>query len=168
MTQGAERLPRLGLCRAVLRSGRPRTARGGVRDPFLRLLLLAQVGRLRMVGSGTCQHPPAGRLARQAPLRAEGGPENQGGEGPRPGHRPSPRRPMQARLSRETGEDAQETQIEARRPRRRYAERGRGRGFRPQGGGPGLGDAMTEKRGARSMRSRAWEGIKEEANYNWR
>jgi hypothetical protein len=39
MTQGAERLPRLGLCRAELRSGRPRTARGGVRDPFLRLLL---------------------------------------------------------------------------------------------------------------------------------
>ena len=34
MTQGAERLPRLGLCRAELRSGRPRTARGGVRDPF--------------------------------------------------------------------------------------------------------------------------------------
>jgi hypothetical protein len=33
MTQGAERLPRLGLCRAELRSGRPRTARGGVRDP---------------------------------------------------------------------------------------------------------------------------------------
>ena len=101
-----------------------------------------------MVESGTCRHPLAGRLARQAPLRAEGEPENQGGEGPRPGHRPSPRRPslrrpMQTRLSRETGEDHLRTH-------RRHKSRRGGRGGATQSAaGVGGFARRGEKSGAR-------------------
>jgi hypothetical protein len=71
MTQRAKGLLRLELCQAVLKSERPRTPHGGGRDPDLRLLLPAQERRLRMVVTGTCQHPRAKRLARQEPLPVE-------------------------------------------------------------------------------------------------
>ncbi len=100
-TQKTERLPLLELYQAALGCERPRTARGGVHDPCRRPLLPARGWHLRLLGLGTCQHPPTGRL--EEPLHAEWGPEDQGGERPRPGHRPSLCRPMPARLSRETG-----------------------------------------------------------------
>ena len=44
-----------------------------------------------------------------------------------------------------------------------------GSGDSPAGGSsPGLREVMEEERGAKSMRSRAWEGVKEGANYSWR
>ncbi len=147
-TQKAERLPLLELYRAGLKSGRARTPHGGARGPCRRLLVLSQGGHLRLTGLGTCHHPPAERLARQEPPRAEEGPAGQECERPRPGRRPSPRRPMPARQSRETGggsagdttrDAAAATELRRARP---------DSGDSPAGGrGPGLGVAMTEKRG---------------------
>ncbi len=167
MTQKAERLPLLVLCQVVLRSWRARTTRGGARGPCRRLLLLAQGGHLRMTESDTCHPPPAERLARQEPPRAEEEPAGQEGRRreappwPPLGSAPPDASPPESRdgggsAGHMTRDAAAAAELRRARP---------DSGDSPtEGRGPGLGVAMTEKRRARSMRSRAWEGVKEGAN----